>query len=70
MARIAFQAAEANYDSTPVNVTLVLDASGSMSTDTGWKSPARQPIASGAASATVTASPSSTSAQKSYASTQ
>ena len=33
MARIAFQAAEANYDSTPVNVTLVLDASGSMSTD-------------------------------------
>ena len=33
MARIAFQAAEANYDSTPVNVTLVLDSSGSMSTD-------------------------------------
>ena len=32
MARIAFQAAEANYDSTPVNVTLVLDASGSMDT--------------------------------------
>ena len=32
MARIAFQAAEANYDSTPVNVTLVLDASGSMGT--------------------------------------
>ena len=30
MARIVFQAAEANYDSTPVNVTLVLDASGSM----------------------------------------
>ena len=32
MARIAFQAAEANYDSKPVNVTLVLDASGSMDT--------------------------------------
>ena len=32
MARIAFQAAEANDDSTPVNVTLVLDASGSMNT--------------------------------------
>ena len=32
MARIGFQAAEANYDSTPVNVTLVLDASGSMDT--------------------------------------
>ena len=30
MARIAFQAPEVNYDSTPVNVTLVLDASGSM----------------------------------------
>ncbi len=30
MARIAFQAPEANYDATPVNVTLVLDASGSM----------------------------------------
>ena len=32
MARIAFQAPEANYDATPVNVTLVLDASGSMDT--------------------------------------
>ena len=31
MARIAFQAPEADYDSTPLNVTLVLDASGSMS---------------------------------------
>ena len=30
MARIAFQAPEANYDATPLNVTLVLDASGSM----------------------------------------
>ena len=30
MTRIAFQAPEANYDATPVNVTLVLDASGSM----------------------------------------
>ena len=30
MVRIAFQAAEMNYDTTPVNVTLVLDASGSM----------------------------------------
>ena len=30
MARIAFQAPQANYDATPVNVTLVLDASGSM----------------------------------------
>ena len=32
LARIAFQAPEMNYDSAPVNVTLVLDASGSMST--------------------------------------
>ena len=32
LARIAFQAPELSYDSTPVNVTLVLDASGSMST--------------------------------------
>ncbi len=32
MARIAFQAPETNYDATPVNVTLVLDASGSMDT--------------------------------------
>ena len=32
MARIAFQAPEPNYDTTPVNVTLVLDASGSMDT--------------------------------------
>ena len=31
LARIAFQAPELNYDSTSVNVTLVLDASGSMS---------------------------------------
>ena len=31
MARIAFQAPEADYDSAPLNVTLVLDASGSMS---------------------------------------
>lgn len=31
MTRIAFQAPEADYDSTPLNVTLVLDASGSMS---------------------------------------
>ena len=30
MARIAFQAPEMDYDATPVNVTLVLDASGSM----------------------------------------
>ncbi len=30
MARFAFQTPEANYDATPVNVTLVLDASGSM----------------------------------------
>ena len=30
LARIAFQAPELNYDATPVNVTLVLDASGSM----------------------------------------
>ena len=30
LARIAFQAPELNYDNTPVNVTLVLDASGSM----------------------------------------
>ena len=28
--RIAFQAPELDYDATPVNVTLVLDASGSM----------------------------------------
>ena len=32
LARIAFQAPEMDYDATPVNVTLVLDASGSMST--------------------------------------
>ena len=32
MARIAFQAPQMNYDATPVNVTLVLDASGSMDT--------------------------------------
>ena len=32
MARIAFQAPEMDYDATPVNVTLVLDASGSMDT--------------------------------------
>ena len=31
LARIAFQAADFAYDDTPVNVTLVLDASGSMS---------------------------------------
>ena len=31
LARIAFQAPKMSYDSTPVNVTLVLDASGSMS---------------------------------------
>ena len=31
MARIAFQAPESDYDNTPLNVTLVLDASGSMS---------------------------------------
>ena len=31
LARIAFQAPEVDYDATPVNVTLVLDASGSMS---------------------------------------
>ncbi len=31
MARIAFQAPAMDYDATPVNVTLVLDASGSMS---------------------------------------
>ena len=31
MARIAFQAPDADYDATPLNVTLVLDASGSMS---------------------------------------
>ena len=31
MARIALQAPEMDYDATPVNVTLVLDASGSMS---------------------------------------
>ena len=31
LARIAFQAPELDYDATPVNVTLVLDASGSMS---------------------------------------
>ena len=30
LARIAFQAPDFSYDSTPVNVTLVLDASGSM----------------------------------------
>ena len=30
LARIAFQAPDVNYDATPVNVTLVLDASGSM----------------------------------------
>ena len=30
LARIAFQAPEMDYDATPVNVTLVLDASGSM----------------------------------------
>ncbi len=30
LARIAFQAPEFDYDATPVNVTLVLDASGSM----------------------------------------
>ncbi len=30
LARIAFQAPELDYDATPVNVTLVLDASGSM----------------------------------------
>ena len=32
LARIAFQAPEASYDDRPLNVTLVLDASGSMST--------------------------------------
>ena len=32
MARVAFQAPEMNYDARPVNVTLVLDASGSMDT--------------------------------------
>ena len=32
LARIAFQAPEMDYDATPVNVTLVLDASGSMDT--------------------------------------
>ena len=32
MARIAFQAPEMDYDATPINVTLVLDASGSMDT--------------------------------------
>ena len=32
MARIAFQAPEMDYDATPVNVTLVLDDSGSMDT--------------------------------------
>ncbi len=32
MARIAFQAPEMDYDATPVNATLVLDASGSMDT--------------------------------------
>ena len=32
LARVAFQAPDMSYDSTPVNVTLVLDASGSMST--------------------------------------
>ena len=32
MARIAFQAPGMDYDATPVNVTLVLDASGSMDT--------------------------------------
>ena len=32
LARIAFQAPKMSYDSTPVNVTLVLDASGSMRT--------------------------------------
>ena len=31
LARIAFQAPELDYDATPINVTLVLDASGSMS---------------------------------------
>ena len=31
LARIAFQAPNVDYDATPVNVTLVLDASGSMS---------------------------------------
>ena len=30
LARVAFQAPEIDYDATPVNVTLVLDASGSM----------------------------------------
>ena len=30
LARIAFQAADLSYDDTPLNVTLVLDASGSM----------------------------------------
>ena len=30
LARIAFQAADVDYDATPINVTLVLDASGSM----------------------------------------
>ena len=30
MARIAFQAPDTSFDSTPINVTLVLDASGSM----------------------------------------
>ena len=30
LARIAFQAPDVDYDATPVNVTLVLDASGSM----------------------------------------
>ncbi len=30
LARVAFQAPELDYDSTPVNVTLVMDASGSM----------------------------------------
>ena len=32
VARVALQAAEVDYDATPINVTLVLDASGSMGT--------------------------------------
>ena len=32
IARVALQAAEVDYDATPINVTLVLDASGSMGT--------------------------------------
>ena len=63
LARIGFQAPEFR-DDKPLNVTLVLDASGSMADGRPrGRSRERPPRASGAAFGTTTASPSSTSQQ-------